>query len=85
MKNSLYVFNLALRRQDGKVEQDTIFRDKLFTEDEIKDLSIKFSCSVLVSCVGTFKEATKDFVKENTLYCELPEPKSVEDKAVQSE
>lgn len=85
MKNSLYVYNLALRRQDGKVEQDTVFRSKLFTEEELKDLSIKFSCSVLVSCVGTYKEATKEFVKNNTLYVELPEPKSVEDEAVQSE
>lgn len=78
MKNSLYVYNIALRRTDGKVEQDTIYRDKLFTEEDLKKLSQKFSCSVLVSCVGTFKEATKDFVKDNTLYVELPEPKAVQ-------
>ena len=78
MANNLYVYNIALKRDDGKVEQDTIYRDKLFTVDEIKAMAVKFSCSVLVSCIGTFSQATKTFIKDNTILYELPKPKAVE-------
>lgn len=78
-KNSLYAYNIALRRQDGKVEQDTVYRRDLLTRKEVEDMSSRFSCSVLVSCVGEFKQATEDFIKENTIFVELPEPKAVED------
>lgn len=76
--NYLYVYNIALKRDDGKVEQDTVYRETLFTFDEIKAMAIKFSCSVLVSCVGKFTQATKAFIKDNTIICELPKPKAVE-------
>ncbi len=78
-KNCLYAYNIALRRQDGKVEQDTVYRSDLITRKEVEDMATRYSCSVLMSCVGVFKQGTEDFIKENTIFVELPEPKAVDD------
>lgn len=71
-KTKLYVYNLAVKREDGKVEQDTIFREKLFTVDDIKDMSTRFNCGVIVSCVGVFVENDDAFIKNNTFTCDAP-------------
>ena len=68
----LFVYNLALRRQDGKVEQDTVYRETLLTAQDVEKIGIDFSCSVLVSCVGTYRVADDNFIKDNTFIFELP-------------
>lgn len=78
MNKKLYVFNIAVRRDDGKIEQDTIYRDKLFTQDEVKEMSEKNNCSVIVSCVGIFRQATDKFVLDNTFSYVLPKPVEVQ-------
>lgn len=79
MKNKdLYVYNLALKREDGKVEQDTVYREKLLTREDVEKLGVEFSCSVIVSCVGTYKVATEQFIKDNTFVYELPKPQEVD-------
>lgn len=77
MPKKLFVYNLALKREDGKVEQDTVYREKLLTKEDIEKLGIKFSCSVLVSCVGTYRVAEPDFIKANTFVYDLPKAKEV--------
>lgn len=77
MPNELFVYNLAIKREDGRVEQDTVYREKLFTKDDVERLGIKFSCSVLVSCVGTYHVAASEFIKENTFVYDLPKAKEV--------
>lgn len=77
-KKDLFVYNLALRRDDGKIEQDTVYREKLFTREEVETIAKKYSCSVLVSCVGTFSQGKKEFIDANSFYVELPKPVEVD-------
>lgn len=72
MPKKLFVYNLAIKRQDGKVEQDTVYREKLLIPEDVEKLGVKFSCSVLVSCVGTYRVAEPDFIKANTFVYDLP-------------
>ena len=78
-KNDLFVYNLAIRRDDGKIEQDTVYREKLFTKEEVEDISKKYFCSVLVSLVGTYHPVGKDFSKKNSFYVEMSKPVEVKD------
>lgn len=75
----LFVYNLALRRDDGKIEQDTVYREKLFTREEVEEIAKKYTCSVLVSCVGSFTQGEKKFIDENSFFVELPKPVGVDD------
>lgn len=77
--NKLFVYNIAIRRDDGKIEQDTVYREKLFTRDEVEKIANKFMCSVLVSCVGTFVPGKKEFINENSFCVELSKPVEVND------
>lgn len=79
-RTKLYAYNLALKRQDGKIEQDTVYRVEPFKADDIKDMGTKFSCSVFVSFAGFLTTPTKIQVQENSFFFELPEPVKVDDK-----
>lgn len=81
----LFVYNLALKRQDGKVEQDTVYRETLLTAQDVEKIGIDFSCSVLVSCVGTYRVADDNFIKDNTFIYELPKPQEVNNSQVIAE
>lgn len=74
----LFVYNLALRRGDGRIEQDTVYREKLFTREEVAEIAKKYICSVLVSCVGTFVQGGEKFINENSFYVDLPKPVEVD-------
>lgn len=76
-KSKLYAYNLALKRPDGKIEQDTVYREKLLTRDDVVAIATKYSCDIIVSCVGSFTPATKCFIRENSFVVELPTPKVV--------
>lgn len=80
MSKNLYVYNLALRREDGKIEQDTVYREKLLTREEVERLGVQFSCSVIASCVGVYKPNNEQFIKDNTFVYELAKPKDLTKK-----
>jgi hypothetical protein len=66
----IYVYNIAIRRPDGKVECDTVFREGLATADEVKQIARHFQCDVILSCVGTFEPADGEFAKQHSFYSE---------------
>lgn len=59
-----WVYNIAVRKDD-KVETDTVYTDKLLTQDDANDIAKHFACDVMVCMIGTFKvkpeEAQKNF------------------------
>ena len=57
----MYVVNLALKREDGKVEQDTFFTETKPTQEQADEIAEKYNCDVIMSCVGRFKPYSKDF------------------------
>lgn len=69
----IYVYNIAIRRPDGKVECDTVFREGLATADEVKAIANHFGCEVILSCVGTFEPADADFALKNNFYAKCEE------------
>lgn len=73
----MYVYNIALRRGDGKIEQDTIFRRELFTAEDVKQIAEKYACGVLISCSGRYWQADENFVNENSFFVDLPEAKEI--------
>lgn len=75
LKNGeLFVYNLALKRDDGKVENDTVFRDKFFTEEEVKQISEKFTCSVIVCLEGVYRPVKDSFSKEHSFVVTMDAP-----------
>jgi hypothetical protein len=59
--------NIALRREDGKVETDTVYRENMFTEDEVREISGKYNCDVLVCYIGDFMPLPEDQLKANSI------------------
>lgn len=57
----MYVVNLALKREDEKVEQDTFFTEIKPTQEQADEIAEKYNCDVILSCVGRFKPYTSDF------------------------
>lgn len=79
MSKKVFVYNIALKRDDGKIEQDTLFRDELFTKEVAEDICKRFSCSVLLNYAGTFTPASDSLSKQNSIFVELPKPEVVVD------
>jgi len=62
-----YVVNIALKREDGKVEQDTLFSKTILGKDFAEKVSQQFKCSVLVSNIGTLRCFEDDVIRKNTI------------------
>lgn len=61
------VINIALRRADGKIETDTVYGEKFLTDEDVRSISDKFSCDVIVSVVGEVSFFDDEKIKENTI------------------
>lgn len=51
----MVMINIGIKRPDGKVECDTVYRKEMFTQEEVNALANKYACEVVVSCAGTCK------------------------------
>lgn len=77
-----HIYNLGLKRQDGKVEYSTIFRENDFlTRQDIKNIGERFSCDVIVEYIGTVKFAGAENAKEHSLVFKLPPVEAVIDSS----
>lgn len=65
---SMYVVNLSLKREDGKIEQDTFFLDKKPTLLQAEGIAEQHSCSVILSCVGRFIPYEYEMQEKNTFF-----------------
>ena len=73
----LVLLQLALKRDDGKVEVDNFFTERMLTREEVVDMSTKFRCGVIVSYVGDVTLKSDEFSKEHTIVVDLPAPVKV--------
>ena len=72
------VINIALRRSDGKVETDTIYRDTLFTYEEVEEMGIKFDCDVIISHIGQISFFSEDGKDDENYTMSYTRPKKEE-------
>lgn len=79
----LYVYNFALKRDDGKIEQDMIFRDKPFVLDELKVSAEKHHCEIICSLYGVCRPVKDSVSKENSFVVTLPKPVDLVDETIQ--
>lgn len=86
LKNGeMFVYNIIIKRADGKVETDTVFREKLFELDEVKNMSSHFYCDAAVVLRGVYRPVVDSFSKEHSFNVVLPKPveiSPVDDKTV---
>lgn len=75
----LLVYNIALKRDDGKIERDTVFRDKYFTEAECRQIAEKYTCEVLVEFTGVYRPVKDALSLEHSFFVKLPDPVEVDD------
>ena len=61
------VINIALRRNDGKVETDTVYREEMLTQEDIEGISERFDCDVIVSHVGCVAFYEEGEIQANTI------------------
>ena len=59
--------NIAMRKKDGKVECDTVYRDVMFTKDELVKFCDKHDCDILAVPVGYITFLTDEEVKKQSL------------------
>lgn len=64
---SQYVVNIALRRKDGKIENDTVYSDNLLTDEDVEKISKKFDCDVIVAHIGTLQYFEDKELKERSI------------------
>lgn len=60
-----YVYNVAVKRSDEKVETDTVYSEKLMTEEDADGMSTLVGAAVLLSLVGTFRPANEERQRKN--------------------
>lgn len=66
MKKCLFAYNLGIKRDDGKIEMDTIYRDELFVQSDIDKIAEKFNCEVFVTYVGKLRFCNAKTMELNT-------------------
>lgn len=64
----IYVVNLALRRADGKVENDTFFTEKKPTQDTTDEICLQQNCDVVLAVLGIFKPYNDDMQKKSIFF-----------------
>lgn len=64
-----YVFNIAIKREDGKVENDTMYSDKLLTREDAQVMADSVGCPVLIANIGRLKLHSNKVLKEQTFVC----------------
>lgn len=72
------VYNIAIKRDDGKIERDTVFRDIYFTQDECRQFAEEHACEILVSFEGVFRPVKDAIALEHSFYVQLPKPMEVD-------
>ena len=60
--------NLSIKRPDGKVETDTIYRSKMMTQEDCDMIGQKYDCDVIVSCVGRLIHFPNDVIDGASFY-----------------
>lgn len=80
MKKSMYVVNVALKREDGKIEQDTFCKESKPTLELAEEIAKTYSCDVILSCVGFYVPYAEKFQNEYTFVAKAPEKKEEENE-----
>lgn len=73
----MFVYNVSVRRAD-KVECDTFVRDKILTQEDVRDMSIKVQADVIVSLAGVFTPSELDESMKHTHLATYDPPKEEE-------
>ena len=60
--------NIALKREDGKVETDTLYGEKMFTIRDLKEISKKYNCDVIVSYIGDLVLRSEEEIQKDSLF-----------------
>lgn len=48
-----YIYNVAIRRKDGKVESDTVYSDHIIKRPDVEKFCVQHDCSAIFEPVGT--------------------------------
>ena len=79
------IINIALRREDGKVETDTVYSEQMLSHENVKDIAEKFNCDVIVSYIADCVYLTEEEIRENTIVYEIEQKEFNENATTESQ
>lgn len=64
------VVNLAVKREDGKVEQDTFFTDRKIDQKFADEIAQVYNCDVIISVIGSYRAHSVELQKASTYHAQ---------------